>query len=141
MAKASADLGLSTFFLPAEFTPHFDEWHATHKPTPVAANWDEIKQFGKVGRDAFPLPPLPYYTAMLTGLSPSQDVHDNVVKKLLVIFAIVLELKDENYFVEVSLRSPFEAWPSELHAELALLLPASFPCALATPIRREERGS
>lgn len=37
-------------------------------------NWDEIKQFGK-------------------------DVHTNVIEKLLVLFAIVLELKDENYFV------------------------------------------
>ncbi|KAL7417102.1 hypothetical protein BDY24DRAFT_432851 [Mrakia frigida] len=57
------------------FIPEFDEWHAAHRPAPVAANWDEIQQFGK-------------------------DVHDQVVKKLLVIFAHVLELDDKEYFVK-----------------------------------------
>jgi hypothetical protein len=39
-------------------------------------------------------------------LSLRKDVHTNVIEKLLVLFAIVLELKDENYFVEVSLTRP-----------------------------------
>lgn len=60
--------------LPLQFTPEFDDFHK-HHPSPVVANWEEIKQFGK-------------------------DVHANVVKKLLVLFAIVLELEDEQYFVK-----------------------------------------
>ncbi|KAL7417258.1 hypothetical protein BDY24DRAFT_412007 [Mrakia frigida] len=56
-----------------KFTPQFDDFHS-HHPSPIVKNWDEIKQFGK-------------------------DVHTNVIEKLLVLFAIVLELKDENYFV------------------------------------------
>lgn len=58
-----------------KFEPRFDDWHAAHKPGPVADKWDTIVDFGK-------------------------KVHANVIDRLLVIFAIVLELEDERYFAD-----------------------------------------
>jgi len=56
-----------------KFTPEFE--NQQNHPQPVKDNWDEIVKFGK-------------------------DVHDKVINKLLVIFALVLELDDEEYFVK-----------------------------------------
>ncbi|KAJ7676243.1 hypothetical protein B0H17DRAFT_1016133 [Mycena rosella] len=55
-----------------KFTAHFPP--ASSHPQLVQYNWDTIVSFGK-------------------------RIHTNVVERLLVLFAIVLELEDENYFV------------------------------------------
>jgi len=55
-----------------KFTKDFEDQQKNH-PQPVTDNWDTIVKFGKA-------------------------IHTNVIEKLLVIFALVLELPDENYF-------------------------------------------
>nr|XP_019043749.1 hypothetical protein I302_08330 [Kwoniella bestiolae CBS 10118]OCF22679.1 hypothetical protein I302_08330 [Kwoniella bestiolae CBS 10118] len=56
-----------------KFTSHFPGKVA--HPPPVQQNWDTIERFAKT-------------------------VHHNVIERLLVIFALVLELEDEQYFVK-----------------------------------------
>ncbi|KAJ6591524.1 hypothetical protein DFH09DRAFT_177200 [Mycena vulgaris] len=56
-----------------KFTPHFPP--ASSHPQLIQDNWDAITSFGK-------------------------RIHTNVIERLLVIFAVVLELEDHDYFVK-----------------------------------------
>ncbi|CDZ97526.1 isopenicillin n synthase [Phaffia rhodozyma] len=57
-----------------KFTEQFKDWHKNH-PQPIRDNWDSVVDFGK-------------------------RIHTQIIEKLLVIFAIVLELEDQEYFVK-----------------------------------------
>jgi len=62
------------FNLP-KFTQDFADQHAIYTPAPIKAKIEKVEKFSKA-------------------------VHENVVRPLLIIFAIVLQLADENYFAD-----------------------------------------
>lgn len=71
-----------------KFTAQFEEFHK-HHPKPVTDNWDAIVSFGKVSKRAFALESV----ASISYSVPLQKIHTNIIEKLLVVFALVLELK------------------------------------------------